>query len=181
CPNHAPVVPPKSGSKAQAAGTARSPGEQQGNGSVRAAHQGPHGHFRTKAEAMNDTAQGGRRGKSRRPTAPRGRPVDPQALVDIRDLLGDRPRRRDLLIEYLHLVQDSFGILTAPHLNALAAELKMSQTEVYEVASFYHHFDIVKEGEQAPPALTVRVCDSITCEMFGARDLIADLERILGP
>src|SRR5690606_33132594 len=58
---------------------------------------------------------------------------------------------------------------------------KMAQTEVYEVASFYHHFDIVKEGEQAPPALTVRVCDSITCEMFGARDLIADLERILGP
>ncbi len=134
-----------------------------------------------KADAMNDTAKGGRRGKSRRPTAPRGRPVDPQALVDIRDLLGDRPRRRDLLIEYLHLVQDSFGILTAPHLNALAAELKMAQTEVYEVASFYHHFDIVKEGEQAPPALTVRVCDSITCEMFGARDLIADLERILGP
>ncbi len=130
---------------------------------------------------MNDTAKGGRRGKSRRPTAPRGRPVDPQALVDIRDMLGDRPRRRDLLIEYLHLIQDSFGVLTAPHLNALAAEMKMAQTEVYEVASFYHHFDVVKEGERAPPTLTVRVCDSITCEMFGAQDLIADLKQILGP
>ncbi len=111
---------------------------------------------------------------------PKGRPVDPKALAEIRALLADSPRRRDLLIEYLHRIQDQYGHLSAAHLAALAAELKMAQAEVYEVATFYHHFDVVKEGEAPPPALTVRVCDSLSCEMAGAKDLLARLPRILG-
>ena len=83
--------------------------------------------------------------------------------------MGDGPFQRDLLIEYLHAVQDRYGHLSAAHLRALADEMKMAQSEVYEVATFYHHFDVVKEGQQPPPELTVRVCDSITCELFGAR------------
>jgi formate dehydrogenase beta subunit len=122
--------------------------------------------------------KGGKKRKARK--HPRGRMVDPQALEEVRALLGDAPRRSDLLIEYLHRIQDRYGQLSAAHLTALAAELRLAQTEVYEVASFYHHFDIVKEGEQGPPALTVRVCDSVTCEMFGARELIGRLESVLG-
>jgi len=95
-------------------------------------------------------------------------------------LLGDEPRRRDLLIEHLHKLQDHFGHISARHMVALAHEMKLSHTEVYEVASFYHHFDLVKEGEAPPPPLTVRVCDSVTCEMFGASELIATLEGELG-
>jgi len=112
---------------------------------------------------------------------PKGRALDPKALAEVQALLGDGPRRRDLLIEYLHAIQDRFGQLSAAHLTALAAELRLATTEVYEVATFYHHFDVVKEGEQPPPTLTVRVCDSITCEMFGARELIADLRTELEP
>jgi formate dehydrogenase beta subunit len=96
-------------------------------------------------------------------------------------LLGDAPRRRDLLIEYLHLIQDSYGCLSAPHLVALAAEMKMAMAEVYEVATFYHHFDVVKEGNTPPPAITVRVCDSIACELAGSEQLLATLPGILGP
>jgi len=96
-------------------------------------------------------------------------------------LLGDRPRRRDLLIEYLHLLQDEFGHLSARHLTALAAEMNLPTAEVYEVATFYHHFDMVKDGGAAPPALTVRVCDSVSCAMAGAEGLIAKLEGALGP
>lgn len=92
---------------------------------------------------------------------PKGRPVEPDALADVQALLGDEPRRRDLLIEHLHKIQDRYGCLSAPHLVALAREMKLSTTEVYEVATFYHHFDVIKEGEAAPPALTVRVCDSL--------------------
>src|SRR6267154_2512719 len=91
---------------------------------------------------------------------PKGRRVDPEAREDVLALLGHLPRRRDLLIEHLHLIQDRFGCLSAPHLVALAAEMKLAMVEVYEVATFYHHFDVVKEGD-APPAITVRVCDSI--------------------
>ena len=98
----------------------------------------------------------------------------------MRVLLGDEPRRPDLLIEHLHKLQDSFGCLSAAHLAALAQEMRLAQTEVYEVASFYHHFDIVKEGEAAPPALTVRVCDSLSCELAGARELLAKLPALLG-
>jgi formate dehydrogenase beta subunit len=114
----------------------------------------------------------------------KGRVVDPKAVDDVLKLLdvnGEMaPRRRDLLIEYLHRIQDRFGHLSAAHLTALAAELKMALAEVYEVATFYHHFDVVKDGETAPPALTVRVCESLSCEIAGARELLARLPRILG-
>ena len=111
---------------------------------------------------------------------PKGRQVDPKAREQIQALLKDDPRRRDLLIEYLHRIQDHYGHLSAAHLVALAAEMKLAMTEVYEVATFYHHFDVVKEGESAPAAITVRVCDSISCEMAGANELLAKLPGILG-
>jgi formate dehydrogenase len=98
----------------------------------------------------------------------------------VRGLLGGRPRRRDLLIEHLHLIQDKYGHLSAAHLAALAQEMKLALTEVYEVATFYAHFDVVKEGEKAPPAVTVRVCDSLSCAMAGAEKLLADLPKKLG-
>ena len=121
-----------------------------------------------------------RAGRRRPPRTPKGRQVDPVALDEVRALLTDRPRRRDLLIEHLHLVQDHYGHLSAAHLNALAFEMRMAQTEVYEVATFYAHFDVVKAGEEAPPAITVRVCDSLSCSMAGAEDLLAKLPGILG-
>jgi formate dehydrogenase len=99
----------------------------------------------------------------------------------VRALLGDRPRRRDLLIEHLHLIQDHYGYLSAAHLAALAAEMRLALVEVYEVATFYAHFDVVKEGETPPPAVTVRVCDSLSCAMAGAEKLLADLPAKLGP
>ncbi len=111
---------------------------------------------------------------------PKGRVVDPAALDEVRRLLGDAPRARDQLIEHLHRLQDRYGHLGARHLAALAREMGLAQTEVFEVASFYHHFDIVKEGQDAPPALTVRVCDSLSCEMAGAQDLLARLPQLLG-
>jgi len=110
----------------------------------------------------------------------KGRQVDPQALAEVRELLGKEPRRRDLLIEHLHKIQDRYGHLSAQRLAALAQEMNLAQTEVYEVATFYHHFDVVKEGETAPPALTVRVCDSLSCEMAGSLGLIKKLPKILG-
>ena len=118
--------------------------------------------------------------RSRVRATPRGRRVDPRAREDVVALLGDAPRRRDLLIEYLHRIQDRFGCLSAAHLVALADELKLAMAEVYEVATFYHHFDVIKEGESAPPAITVRVCDSIACELAGASELLERLPAILG-
>jgi formate dehydrogenase len=118
--------------------------------------------------------------KQRKRQAPKGRRVDPAALEQIQALLGDSSRQADLLIEHLHKIQDRYGALSVAHLAALAQEMRMAQTEVYEVASFYHHFDIVKEGDSAPAALTVRVCDGLSCEMAGARDLLARLPAILG-
>jgi len=106
----------------------------------------------------------------------RGRSVDAVALQQVLDLLGDQPRRRDLLIEYLHLIQDEYGHISAEHMTALASEMKLAPTEVYEVASFYHHFDLVKEGHHAPPELTIRVCDSVTCELNDAKGIIKALE-----
>src|SRR5688572_21171020 len=106
---------------------------------------------------------------------PKGRAVDPQALAEVRALLGDAPRRADLLIEHLHRINDRHGHLPAPHLAALAQEMRLALAEVYEVATFYHHFEVVKEGEAAPPALTVRVCDSIACELAGAEGLLKGL------
>jgi formate dehydrogenase len=121
-----------------------------------------------------------RKGRRRPPRTPKGRQVDPVALEEVRALLTDRPRRRDLLIEHLHLIQDRYNHISAPHLAALAFEMKMALAEVYEVATFYSHFDVVKEGEDAPPAITVRVCDSISCAMVGAEALIEKLPKILG-
>ncbi len=114
------------------------------------------------------------KGKGRR--TPKGRQVDDTALAEIQALVGDLPLRRDLLIEYLHLVQDKFGCLGAAHIRALAELLRVGQAEVYEVASFYAHFDVVREGETSPPALTIRVCDSLSCELAGAESLQKALE-----
>jgi formate dehydrogenase beta subunit len=126
--------------------------------------------------------------RARKRQAPRGRQVDPQALAEVMRLLGNAPRRRDLLIEHLHRIQDRFHRLSAEHLAALAQEMSMAQTEVYEVASFYHHFDIVKEGgpstgsgqAESPPPLTVRVCDGLSCEMAGSQELLERLPALLG-
>jgi formate dehydrogenase len=122
--------------------------------------------------------RGGKRGRVR--STPKGRAVDPKARDEVRALLGDAPRRRDLLIEHLHKIQDRYHCLSAPHLVALAAEMKLAMTEVYEVATFYHHFDVVKEGDTAPPTITVRVCDSIACELAGSHELFAALPALLG-
>ena len=111
---------------------------------------------------------------------PKGRQVDPDAADEIRALLGDRPRQRDLLIEYLHLIQDRHHCLSAAHLAALAEEMRLSMAEVYETATFYAHFDVVKEGETPPPALTIRVCDSLSCEMMGAQALLKALQGEAG-
>src|SRR5215468_4995365 len=119
-------------------------------------------------------------GRRRPPRTPKGRQVDPTALDDVRALLGERERRRDLLIEHLHLIQDHFGHLSAAHLAALAAEMKLALTEVYEVATFYAHFDVVKEGEAPPPPVTIRVCDSLSCAMAGAERLLDSLPLRLG-
>jgi NADH:ubiquinone oxidoreductase subunit F (NADH-binding)/NADH:ubiquinone oxidoreductase subunit E len=120
-------------------------------------------------------------GKRKRPRPkPKGRQIDIGTLQEIRTLLGSRSRQRDLLIEHLHLIQDKFGHLSAGHLAALAEEMKLAQTEVYEVATFYAHFDVVKEGETPPPATTVRVCDSLSCCMAGADKLLAELPGKLG-
>jgi len=118
--------------------------------------------------------------RQRKREAPKGRVVDPAAIDEVRALLGSASRARDLLIEHLHRLQDRFGHLSARHLSALAREMGLAQTEVYEVATFYHHFDVVKEGGAAPTALTVRVCDGLSCEMAGAQDLLARLPKILG-
>ena len=119
---------------------------------------------------------GRRRGRDQ----PKGRQVEPEALVEIQALLGQRERRRDLLIEHLHLLQDHYGCLHARHLAALAEEMRLALVEVYEVASFYAHFDIVMEDEAPPPEITVRVCDSLTCELFGATALLGDVQERLG-
>jgi formate dehydrogenase len=121
---------------------------------------------------------GGRGRRARR--TPKGRQVDTDALADIQGLLTDRPRRRDLLIEHLHLIQDKYGHLSAAHLAALAFEMKMALAEVYEVATFYAHFDVVKEDETPPPAVTVRVCDSLSCAMAGSEKLLSDLQAKYG-
>jgi formate dehydrogenase len=118
--------------------------------------------------------------RKRAKATPKGRTVDPRALDEVRALLGDRPRRRDLLIEHLHLIQDRYHQLSAAHLAALADEMRLAFAEVYETATFYAHFDIVKEDEAALAPLTVRVCDSLTCALFGAATLQAELEKLDG-
>ncbi|HTP97722.1 MAG TPA: NADH-ubiquinone oxidoreductase-F iron-sulfur binding region domain-containing protein [Casimicrobiaceae bacterium] len=112
---------------------------------------------------------------------PKGRPVDPGAAAEVAALLGDAPRRRDFLIEHLHLIQDRYGCLSAAHLVALAAEMKLAMTEVYEVATFYHHFDVVKDSDAVPPAVTVRVCGTFSCKMAGGERLRRELEDLRLP
>src|SRR5437588_2160512 len=133
----------------------------------------------TSIPADSPTKSGFSRGRKPART-PKGRQVEPQALDEVRALLSDRPRRRDLLIEHLHLIQDRYGHLSAAHLAALAQEMKLALTEVYEVATFYAHFDVVKEGETPPPAVAVRVCDSLSCAMAGSEHLLRDLPATLG-
>lgn len=117
----------------------------------------------------------------RKDRGPKGRSLDDTALAEVRALLGERPRRRDLLIEFLHLIQDQYRCLSAAHLRALAEEMKLAQAEVYEVASFYDHFDVVKEGETKPAPLTIRVCDSIACMLAGAEELVSELQGKVDP
>jgi formate dehydrogenase len=111
----------------------------------------------------------------------KGRAVDPTALAEVQRLLGTEPRRRDLLIEHLHRIQDRYGHISAAHIVALAREMALAATEVYEVATFYHHFDVIRDGDAIPPALTVRVCDSLSCELAGAQPLLEKLKTTLGP
>jgi formate dehydrogenase len=120
-------------------------------------------------------------GRKRAKSTPKGRQIDPAAAHEIELLLGDRPRRRDLLIEHLHLIQDTYHQISAAHLAALADEMKLAFAEVFETATFYAHFDVVKEGEPDIAPLTIRVCDSITCAMFGAEQLLQELQRSAGP
>ena len=119
------------------------------------------------------------RGKGR--TTPKGRQLDDAALAEVRELLGDKPRSADLLIEHLHLIQDNFGHLSSAHLYALAHEMRLSQAEVHEVATFYAHFDVVAADEAPPPATTIRVCDSLACELAGAQQLLSALKKGMDP
>jgi len=112
---------------------------------------------------------------------PKGRQLDVDALEQVRELLGDRPRRHDLLIEYLHLIQDYYHHISSRHLRALCDEMKLPQAAAYEVATFYAHFDVVKEGETPPPRTTIRVCDSITCAIKGADALYDALKADVDP
>src|SRR3979490_2332152 len=120
-------------------------------------------------------------GRRRAKSTPKGRQVDPVAAHEIELLLGDRPRRGDLLIEHLHLIQDTYHQISAAHLAALAEEMKLSFAEVFETATFYAHFDVVKEGEPDIAPLTIRVCDSLTCAMLGAEKLLLELQTSSGP
>jgi formate dehydrogenase len=129
---------------------------------------------------LREKIPAGPSGRKRPRRTPKGRQVETAALDEVRALLGERQRRRDLLIEHLHLIQDRYGHLSAAHLAALASEMRMALTEVYEVATFYAHFDVVKETEAAPPPVTVRVCDSLSCAMKGAERLLEELPGKLG-
>src|ERR1700684_1066294 len=132
----------------------------------------------TPPDSPSKRKKGGGKGRVR--STPKGRRVDPKAQAEVLALLGDEPRRRDLLIEHLHKIQDRYGCLAAPHLVALASEMKLAMAEVYEVATFYHHFDVIKEGETPPPPITVRVCDSIACHLAGSHNLLPQLPALLG-
>src|SRR6202161_189067 len=130
-----------------------------------------------KVRQFEHPAEGRRRAKS----TPKGRQIDPTAAHEVELLLGDRPRRRDLLIEHLHLIQDKYNRISAAHLAAVADEMKLAFAEVFETATFYAHFDVVKEGEPDIAPLTIRVCDSLTCAMLGAEKLLRELQDTAGP
>ena len=118
----------------------------------------------------------GKANRDKRRTRGKGRRVEPKAQAAVRAAISNLPRRADFLVEYLHCLQDRFGYLSAAHLVALADEMGLAPAEIFEVATFYHHFDVVEDGGRVPPPITIRVCDSVTCEMMGAEDLIATLE-----
>ena len=122
-----------------------------------------------------------RRRYARQTFMPKGRQVDQQQKEEIHELLGNGELRRDLLIEYLHVIQDRFRCLYSDHLVALASLMGIALSEIFETATFYAHFDIVIEDENCPPPITVRVCDSLTCEMFGAQELISNLSDDVSP
>ena len=130
-------------------------------------------------ESVVDTSALGARRKA--PAHPKGRPLDLRAAEEITKLLGDAPRRRDLLVEFLHLIQDKYGHISAAHIVALASEMRLAHTEVYEVATFYHHFEVVKECETPPPPLTVRICETLSCQLAGADALRGACERAAWP
>ena len=130
-----------------------------------------------KIQAFEHPGEGRKRAKA----TPKGRQIDPTAAHEVEALLADRPRRRDLLIEHLHLIQDTYHQISAAHLAALADEMKLSFAEVFETATFYAHFDVVKEGQPDVPPLTVRVCDSLTCAMLGGEKLLKELQDSSGP
>lgn len=134
-------------------------------------------HSVQKVQPFEHPGEGRRRAKA----TPKGRQIDPQAAEEIEILLGDRPRRRDLLIEYLHLIQDKYNQISAAHLAALADSMRLAFSEVFETATFYAHFDVVKEGQPNLPPLTIRVCDSLTCSMLGAETLLNELQNSAGP
>ncbi|MEO9517794.1 MAG: NAD(P)H-dependent oxidoreductase subunit E [Paracoccaceae bacterium] len=131
--------------------------------------------------ALDDRKGVWKSGKGRGRHTPKGRQLDDKAHAEILTLLGDQPRRRDLLIEFLHLIQDAFGHLSSAHMRVLAEEMRLSMAEIWEVATFYAHFDTVKESETPPPSLTIRVCDSLSCELAGAQQLKAALEDGFDP
>jgi formate dehydrogenase len=147
-----------------------------------------HGRYAEEANMTVTTsgAQAGQRhnhpgsGRRKAPVFTKGRQLEAEALAEVRALLGEGERRRDLLIEYLHAIQDKYGSLSAAHLQALAEDMHLAMAEVYEVATFYAHFDVVLDGEAAPAPLTIRVCDSLTCEMMGAKALLEELQGKLG-
>ena len=131
-----------------------------------------------KKETQNNEQNGvwkSGRGKGRKTL--KGRQVETDATTQVQALLKNRPQSRDLLIEHLHLIQDKYGHISAAHLCALADDMRLSQAEVYEVATFYAHFDVIKEDETPPPALTIRVCDSLSCELAGAQTLLTALKN----
>lgn len=134
-------------------------------------------HSAQKVQPFEHPGEGRRRAKA----TPKGRQIDPAAAHEIELLLGNRPRRRDLLIEHLHLIQDKYHQISAAHLAALADEMQLAFSEVFETATFYAHFDVVKEGQPDLPPLTIRVCDSLTCAMMGAETLLSELQKGAGP
>lgn len=119
-------------------------------------------------------------GKKRAKTKPKGRMVDPAAIETVSAILGEAPDQRDMLIEYLHRIQDSEGYLSQSNLTALAHMMRLPMAEVWEVATFYDHFDCVKDGEEPPAPVTVRVCDGLSCQLGGAEALLKELADLNG-
>ena len=115
----------------------------------------------------------------RDPSLPKGRQSDDTSEKEVKELIGNLPLHRSQLIEALHLIQDEFNCLSQRHLKSLSELFKLSQAEVFEVASFYHHFDIVKDGESLGHELTIRICDGLSCEMAGAQHLIKNVKEII--